>query len=155
MRQKTKIRQELIKWITGYKWKYFVTLTFDKDLSEIKADKELRVFNKRLNNSLYGRRSKKKVQIAHFKEFTKDGRPHFHLLIGNTYSKKECALKTLIPSHWNKSFYTSDFFMAKNDKWFRLVDSMTQDELVDYCTKTVIENTDCLEIELLELQEAR
>ena len=145
------LAQSTVDWLGATDWKYFVTLTFDKDISDNQANKELRVFLKRLNNSLYGRRSKRAIKVAPFKEHTKDDRPHFHLLLGCHESTKINDLMTLVFSTWDKSFVTSNYHLILNEDWFQHIEQESKEMVVRYCLKQAGRDIDSLELEDLVL----
>ena len=148
---KKELKQGVVDWLSPHEWNHFVTLTFHQDVTDSQAIKELRVFLKRLNNALYGRRSKRQIPVAPFMEHSKDDRPHFHLLFGKHNSTKINDLKQLVLSTWDKSYVTSNFHLLNNDEWFQSINQESQTKLIRYCLKEVGYDIDCLELEYLVL----
>lgn len=151
MATRNELRQGVVDWLRPNEWKHFVTLTFDKDVSDNHAKKELRVFLLRLNNALYGRRSNRRISVAPFMEHTKDGRPHFHLLFGDHGSDKVNDLQQLVFSTWNKSYVTDNFHLINNNEWFQSIQKETQYKVIKYCLKSAGYDIDCLVLEHLDL----
>lgn len=139
------LKRSASNWINqGKNWKYFVTLTFRKDLTDDGAKYIFNGLCKRVNQEIFGRRSKRSIPIFPVMEHSKDGRPHFHLLLGDHERYKGLRLKKLILDKWNMSDFTNIDHLRKNDNWFQSINNSTKKNTINYCLKTVQNNIDCV-----------
>lgn len=141
--------------INEHDFKYFVTLTFSKDLSvaknpninlrnsKKKAIKFFSIFAKRLSKRIHGQRSKKTVEMVPVLEFTAGGRPHFHVAIKETENIQDEYLQKSIMYYWKSHRYTSIRYMEdpKNHDWFQVIRPGTQKRVVNYMLKNIHENS--------------
>ena len=139
------LKQSASNWISqGENWKYFVTLTFRKDISD---DGAKHIFNglcKRINQEIFGKRSRRRLPMFPVIEHTKDGRPHFHFLLGSHEKYGDKRLKKLIMNKWNMSDFTKIDHLRYDHEWFKPIDENSNTNIINYCLKTVKNDIDCV-----------
>lgn len=149
--QSSETKTQTVNWLYSNDWKYFITLTFDKDISENMALKQLRLFWIRLNRKIFGKRSKREIPNISVVEMTKNGRPHFHVVLKNVDGLSTEEVKKLFAETWKKSIYTSNFYHNRNDEWFKKIKAGSQKNVIEYILKTSFDSNDCLLLEHLKL----
>mgnify|MGYP000353061949 CR=1 FL=1 len=83
-RNKVKIyegKESYIKWLSSFKYEYFITLTFKYQVSDSSAYSYLKFFLHLLNQKAIGKGYKNKVPLTGVVvlEYQWNGNPHFHL----------------------------------------------------------------------------
>jgi len=132
---KSDLKESWKTWAGRYAWSFFVTLTFRYDVTEEKAVAALKRFLKRLNRSVYGERSKRRLYIFAVQEYTKSDRIHFHLLFsGDTPKHDRNELRREMTRLWSQVPYASplDYLQVHREKWFQ---DVVTDGVLDYVLK--------------------
>lgn len=138
-----KHKEQIDKFINDINPSYLVTLNFSVlySIRRKNAIKEIDRFLKKLNNFLFGRRSKKQLRVYTVLEMGMDGywqaaisedqvetNWHFHLLIENPYERSTKAkqytlkeLKKIISDIWGASNITDSSYTSRHDSdaWFK------------------------------------
>lgn len=110
------IRQEVVSFLGDLELKYFVTLNFRDIRDKGDANIILGMFIKRLNVSLFGRRSKKAIRCVPSIERHKTGFCHIHILFEDPEGR--------VPKNAGKRLSEDDFKELIRMEWER-VDSKT------------------------------
>ncbi|WP_144446066.1 hypothetical protein [Halorhodospira halophila] len=154
-------REQFLKWLNEFscannvKWKYFITLTFKSEMNDYAETTFIaRKFYKKLNNAIFGTRSRKSLRSLMFVEKSYFHGYHVHLVIEDFISRLETnsqisragdddRFKHIVTMIWNnvdKRTGKPDFdrFLSS----FQLIDN--QEGLFQYLTKTFPYNgSDC------------
>lgn len=110
--KKEKYVQEIKRWINGFEWSYFLTLTFKHPVyDDIKASKAIEEFINELSSLAFGSRSKKRiVAFSTIERDSLDNALHVHMMIQdptpfilNENRRDEFDIRSSIIVSWLKS----------------------------------------------------
>lgn len=133
-----RLRSDWQSWLEAREFVLFVTLTYDREVSEDAAKRDLQHFHRRLYSKLYDKSPGQVLSLIGFLELTKSYVPHWHILFerikpkgGETLQHSIDRLRHLIKQTWLR---------MRNTPWSeagfdsQLVDN--QAPLIDYCLKS-------------------
>lgn len=148
MFNKIKSKEVMANWVNqSGKWSYFITLTFKDDLSELRAKYIFTGLCKKVNQKIFGKRSKRRLPMFPVFEFTKGGRVHFHFLLGKHPNISSFAIRKLILDTWNELPNTEIYHLIDEKKWFQQITPTTEKKLIKYCLKSAYKDLDCVLVE--------
>lgn len=125
--------EEMVVWLMPYDWTYFITLNFHDNVSEVRARHALTKFISKLNENVFGSRSKKSIRIVPVIEKHFLGSYHVHLLledpvtrIANIDKRESLDLKSTVRECW-ESISPCAANIRKScpddESWFQLIDN--------------------------------
>jgi hypothetical protein len=134
---------------------YFVTLTFSNPkISERAAINTLTTWLKFINRSIFGRRSKERLEIFPFMERNGSDGLHFHLMVKSPSVTKDINIYEIFKTKWLRLKGTGHSTFKSRDpdtgepKWFKTITDVPK--LVEYVNKEATEQRmDNLVIECL------
>jgi hypothetical protein len=114
----------LIKWVDEQRFTHFITFTFNnEEIKQENAEKALKLFNMRLNRSLYGNRPKKRIIMFPFIEENYLYGWHFHIFVKIPCEFDVATIKKQMKLNWcfiresgKATFEKRD--ENNNHKWF-------------------------------------
>lgn len=123
---------------------YFVTFTFaNPKISERAAIKTLTTWLKWVNRSIFGRRSKERLEIFPFIERNGSDGIHFHLMVKSPLVSKNINIYEIFKTKWLKLKGTGHSTFRNRDtdtgesKWFKTITDVPK--LVEYVNKEATE----------------
>lgn len=133
-----RLRSDWQRWLEAREFVLFVTLTYDREVSEEAAKRDFQHFQRRLYSKLYGKSPGNVLSFIGFLEVTKRYVPHWHILFERiqprateTLQQSMDRLRHLIKQTWLR---------MRNTPWAEAgFDSQLvgeQARLIDYCLKS-------------------
>lgn len=125
-------------------WDYFITLNFSHSVKEHTAQYVIKKFIKNLNIAIFGKRSKKAINIVVALEKHKSGDYHVHILTQdpieriNTTRQQSFDLKEIIRTNWQNTHSSTAIIRlsSNNDQeWFKKI--YQQRGIIEYVTKEI------------------
>jgi hypothetical protein len=108
-RPELKIRQQWRDFLMQREYRWFVTLTYGRDVHRATADKDLAMFHKRLYSKLYRDKVGQPLSFAAVLEGTSVGNAHWHLLFepiakrhGESSAEEEKRFADLVTKVWSR-----------------------------------------------------
>jgi len=139
---KTALMEETIVFLSSWKYKWFLTLTFrDISISEFNARRALRVFVSIINKRLYGKRLNEQTRlkfVAVLERNSSDG-IHFHLLIIEPNDAGKLDYTKLIPDYLIELWKDKIDGAGSNNHW-----KNAEDRHISYICKDLSRKDDCL-----------
>lgn len=153
---KLRYRMGLAEYLKWDDWRYLVTLTFRTPVTEQAADAMLDSFLKRLRNRVYGKKSKKKLNVVPFLEKNDYDGLHVHLLVEDASKRSQREEARLLHKTVQYVWETTEGPVGRINvscpdgaSWFKDIDNT--DGAVNYCLKQVKRNPDVVRWHLAEL----
>lgn len=104
-----KIRQQWQDFLMRREYRWFVTLTYGRDVPRAAADKDLAMFHKRLYSKLYRDKAGQPLSFAAVLEGTSVGNAHWHLLVepigtrhGESSEEEGARFRDLVTKVWSR-----------------------------------------------------
>ncbi len=139
-------RRGILEWMigSGRHWRWAVTLTFsNQNISQVAADKKLKLFFHRINRRLYGKnceKHKNRPQLSALvvRELTANGIAHYHLAIEDIGGVRAANKHLVSDSQFTKSFFQRQWEKSGGGKEFRMEEIYDENGWLKYMLKRVI-----------------
>lgn len=152
-------RSGLNEYLTHYEWRYFITLTFSKEVTESTADAMLDSFLRRLHSWVFGKKSKKRLALVPFLEQNYYDGLHLHILLEDpslrTGRGPAQTLRQTIQRIWETTDGPSGKITVScpdGASWFEEVHA--PGGAVSYCLKQMPYNSDVVRWQFVNLPES-